>query len=112
MKQTFATKLREQREAAGLSQSELAGRAGLHTQAVAKIEQGIREPSLATAQAIARALGLSLSAFDDVILGTEQTAQPRSEKEPARPRGRPKKVEAPASSKASGEKAKKPRKGG
>jgi putative transcriptional regulator len=61
----FAARLREQRTAAGLTQAELAERAGMHLHGVTKLEQGDREPSWATVQALARALGVSCAAFED-----------------------------------------------
>jgi transcriptional regulator with XRE-family HTH domain len=62
---TFAVKLKRLREAAGLSQPELAARAGMNQYGVAKLEQGVREPSWATVQALAAALGVSCEAFMD-----------------------------------------------
>jgi transcriptional regulator with XRE-family HTH domain len=59
----FAARLREQRTRASLTQGELAERAGLHLHSVTKLEQGDREPSWATVQALARALGVSCEAF-------------------------------------------------
>jgi transcriptional regulator with XRE-family HTH domain len=74
LSQTFATKLRQLRESAGVSQLELATRAGMNQFTVAKLEQGQREPPLQTAQALARALGVSLSAFDAVVFGIRSCA--------------------------------------
>ena len=90
---TFATRLKQLREQAGISQAELATRAGLNTYGVAKLEQGVREPGLATAQAIARALGASMTVFDDVTFAQESALA--ESKEPTK-RGRPKKADAPA----------------
>ncbi|HEY7157275.1 MAG TPA: helix-turn-helix transcriptional regulator [Gemmataceae bacterium] len=59
----FAARLRELRSAANLTQGELAKRAGLHRQGIAKLEMGEREPAWATVQALARALGVSCEAF-------------------------------------------------
>lgn len=56
-------RLQEFRRNAGLTQFELAIKAGLHPSAIAKFEQGTQSPRLGTAQAIARALGVST---DDV----------------------------------------------
>jgi transcriptional regulator with XRE-family HTH domain len=75
---TFAARLKELREAAGLSQSQLAERAGMHRFGVSKLEQGLREPSWATVQAIASALGVSCESFQ----------QPAAERPAAKP-GRP-----------------------
>jgi transcriptional regulator with XRE-family HTH domain len=63
--ETFAVKLKRLREAAGWSQAELAGRAGLNQFGVAKLEQGVREPAWATVQALARALGVNCTAFEE-----------------------------------------------
>jgi transcriptional regulator with XRE-family HTH domain len=60
----FAARLKELREAAGLTQRELAERAGLHHFAIAKLEQGLREPAWKTVQAIAAALGVNCHAFE------------------------------------------------
>ncbi|MCI0456762.1 MAG: helix-turn-helix domain-containing protein [Gemmataceae bacterium] len=60
---TFGSALKRLREAAGLSQMDLASRAGLNLFTVSKIEQGTRDPSWATACALAKALGVSLDAF-------------------------------------------------
>jgi transcriptional regulator with XRE-family HTH domain len=59
----FAARLRELRDAAKLTQQELAGRTGLHRQAIAKLETGITRPTWDTVQALARALGVSCEAF-------------------------------------------------
>jgi transcriptional regulator with XRE-family HTH domain len=61
---TFAQKLKRLREAAGLSQPQLAERAGMNRFGIAKLEQGVREPTWATVQAIARALGLGCQDFE------------------------------------------------
>ena len=80
---TFAGRLKGLREAAGLTQGQLAERAGLNQFGVAKLEQGVREPTWATVQALAAALGVSVEAF----------AVPPEQEAPPRPRGRPKKAE-------------------
>ncbi len=59
----FALRLKALREAAGLTQSQLAERSGLHLGAVFKLEQGKREPSWATVQALCDALGVSSEEF-------------------------------------------------
>lgn len=59
----FGLRLKELREAAGLSQQELADRIGFHKLSVAKIEQGIREPTWASVLALANALGVTSDAF-------------------------------------------------
>lgn len=59
----FGAVLRSHREEQGLTLAELADRAGLHLQAVARLERGEREPSWATAVALAVALGLTPNDF-------------------------------------------------
>lgn len=44
----FATRLKQAREAAGLTQSELSKRTGLKSRAISNYEQALNEPSLAT----------------------------------------------------------------
>jgi transcriptional regulator with XRE-family HTH domain len=55
---SFAARLRESRQAKGLSQEELADRSGLHLTAVGRIERAEREPGIRTVYKLARALGL------------------------------------------------------
>jgi transcriptional regulator with XRE-family HTH domain len=79
----FPARLRELREAAGLTQHDLAKKIGVHVDAVARWEQGRREPSWTTVLALAGALGVDCTAF---------TTPPTEGAEP-RGRGRPRKVE-------------------
>jgi transcriptional regulator with XRE-family HTH domain len=96
----FAARLRELREAAGLTQAQLAERAGLHKLTVAKLEQGIREPSWATVLVLSDALGLECTAFKtEPTAGNPTGKRPRGrprkatvEPLPKRPRGRPRKI--------------------
>lgn len=60
---TFGARLRELRESAGLTQAQLAETAGLSKAGIADLEQGRREPSWATAIALAVALGVDCRAF-------------------------------------------------
>jgi transcriptional regulator with XRE-family HTH domain len=60
---TFAVRLKEQRERAGLTQQELADRAGMHRMGLVKLELGEREPAWATVQALCRALGVDCAVF-------------------------------------------------
>ncbi|HYT92782.1 MAG TPA: helix-turn-helix transcriptional regulator [Gemmataceae bacterium] len=95
----FAGRLKELREAAGLTQQQLAQRAGLHKLSVAKLEQGLREPSWATVQALAAALGVDCQAFQETPAPRPATGPGRPPKPPdksaapKRPRGRPRKGE-------------------
>jgi transcriptional regulator with XRE-family HTH domain len=59
----FGIRLKELREAAGLTQDELAERAGLYKFSVAKLEQGVREPVWSTVLTLAAALGVNCLAF-------------------------------------------------
>jgi transcriptional regulator with XRE-family HTH domain len=58
---TLAAQLRELRKAAGLSQQELATKAGLSMSLVAQLEQGFKDdPRLSTMWALASTLGVTL----------------------------------------------------
>jgi transcriptional regulator with XRE-family HTH domain len=61
--QLFGVRLKELREGAGLSQKELAARAGLGQRSVSNWEQGIREPVWSNVVALAAALGVDCRAF-------------------------------------------------
>jgi DNA-binding XRE family transcriptional regulator len=88
--QTFAARLRELREGAGLTQAALAERAGVHSLTVAKLEQALREPTWATVEALARALGVSCTAFEGTSAPPgEAPEEPPPKRRPGRPRGRP-----------------------
>jgi transcriptional regulator with XRE-family HTH domain len=62
----FKSRLKELREQAGLTQAELAKRSGLHSMAISKLGQGQRKPAWATVLALAKALGMECTAFQDV----------------------------------------------
>ena len=57
----FGHKLREVRLQKGISQEELAERAGLHRTYVSSVERGERNISLVNIENLARALGVALS---------------------------------------------------
>lgn len=78
----FARRLRQLRDAAGLTQAQLAEKAGLHRQGIAKLENGEREPAWGTVQALAKALGVRCSSFENGQ--AEEAGAPK-------PRGRPRK---------------------
>jgi transcriptional regulator with XRE-family HTH domain len=84
-KKVLGARLRELREAAGLSQKALAERAGLSQRNVANWELGLREPILSGAVAVAKALGVTVEALLE---------EPESITEPKR--GRPAKGKADA----------------
>src|SRR5579871_1118892 len=78
----FAGRLRTVREQAGLSQRQLADRAGCNVFTLSKLERGTQEPAWPLVLALARALGVDCTAF-----------QPTGDEPPGeapRPRGRPK----------------------
>jgi transcriptional regulator with XRE-family HTH domain len=61
----FGNRLRELRNNADLTQTQLAERAGIARSFVAKMEAGQHIPSWDTVQAIAKALGVNCMAFQD-----------------------------------------------
>jgi transcriptional regulator with XRE-family HTH domain len=89
---TFATRLQEHREKAGLSQYALAKRSGLSKQAISRLEMGEREPSWDTVQRLAAALGVDCRTFANPSLAEEVQA---IADEPPPPRGRPPKASPP-----------------
>jgi transcriptional regulator with XRE-family HTH domain len=74
---TFARRLTELREAAGLSQYEVAKRAGVTRQTLSRLEMGESVPSWPTVQALAKALGVSCEAFQT---DTEAATPPAKKK--------------------------------
>ncbi|MCL5780435.1 MAG: helix-turn-helix transcriptional regulator [Firmicutes bacterium] len=56
-------KLKQLREAAGLSQAELAAKVGVTQGFISHIEIGVRNPTLKLTKALARALGVKPSAL-------------------------------------------------
>jgi transcriptional regulator with XRE-family HTH domain len=93
----FAERLRELRSEAGLTQEQLAERAGVKRDAVARWERGNREPSWSNVIALADALAVSTEAFrqEPGPAPTPQRGRPRKAPAeplgPKRPRGRPRK---------------------
>lgn len=82
----FGARLRRHREAAGLTQEELAERAGLSVKAIAALERGRRQrPYPHTVRALADALGLSddeRAAFSGALPSRErQTARPVAQRQ-------------------------------
>jgi transcriptional regulator with XRE-family HTH domain len=61
---TFGKRLKALRQAAGLTQGALGDKAGFTWNGIAQLESGRRQPALATALALKRALGIDLTAFD------------------------------------------------
>src|SRR6267378_274626 len=62
LKKTFGAEVKRRRTDLGISQEELAERASLHRTYVSDVEAGKRNPSLASIQRLAAALGAPLSA--------------------------------------------------
>jgi transcriptional regulator with XRE-family HTH domain len=86
---SFGARLRQLRTAAGLSQTALAQRAGLTRMAVAHLEMGRRQPTWATAVALADALGVSTEAFrEPPAPGPETTRGRPPAPRPASPKRR------------------------
>ena len=59
----FGTAVKRRREELGLTQEDLAERAGLHRTYLSDIERGTRNPSLVNIDRLAGALGTSLADF-------------------------------------------------
>src|SRR5947207_13836866 len=97
----FAGRLKELREGAGLTQQDLAEKAGLSKDGVSHLEQGRRKPAWETAIALASALGVDCRAFNE----------PPSEAAEKRGRGSPPKTAdaeaTPAPKKRAGRRTKK-----
>src|SRR5438105_8533965 len=62
LKKTFGAEVKRRRTDLGISQEELAERASLHRTYITDVEAGKRNPSLASIQRLATALGAPLSA--------------------------------------------------
>jgi transcriptional regulator with XRE-family HTH domain len=60
LKTLLGVAIRTERSALGISQEELAERAGLHRTYVSDLERGARNPSIISIEKIAQALNLSL----------------------------------------------------
>jgi transcriptional regulator with XRE-family HTH domain len=86
----FAARLKTLREAAGLTQKQLAEKAGVAQRTVSSLEQGLYEPVWSTVLALARALAVPVQAFvpeeDDQGEGQGATTPPVKQG-----RGRPRK---------------------
>jgi transcriptional regulator with XRE-family HTH domain len=93
----FADRLRELREQAGMTQEQLAQRAGVKREAIARWERGAREPGWSNVLALCQALGCSCEAFTkepaerpEPKPGRPPKAKGEEPEQPKRPRGRPK----------------------
>ena len=76
--ETFPARLKQLREAKGMSREQVAVEAGTSYHSITKLEQGVRAPSLELAWRVAQALGCSL---DDLV-------QPADEEPATKKRGR------------------------
>ena len=61
LKTMLGMAIKTQRASLGISQEELAHRAGLHRTYVSDLERGVRNPSVDSVEKLARALELSVS---------------------------------------------------
>jgi transcriptional regulator with XRE-family HTH domain len=97
----FGPRLKELREAKGLTQPELAERAGMNRFGIAKLEQGVSRPHWDTVVALCQALEVDCNAFMQEP-STRKPAGPGRPPKPAepapvatkKPRGRPRKTAA------------------
>jgi transcriptional regulator with XRE-family HTH domain len=80
---TFAERLRELRDRAGLSEARLAEASGLMFGTVHGYGLGRRKPSFAAVVKIARALGVTCEAFANC---TDVSAEEPAKKQPRKPR--------------------------
>jgi CheY-like chemotaxis protein len=65
LKTTLGVAIKTERSALGLSQEQLAERAGLHRTYVSDVERGTRNPSISTVERLANALELPISVLFD-----------------------------------------------
>ena len=73
----FALSLQRRRRAQGLSQEELAHRAGLSTSYISLLETRRRQPTLSVMVGLARELGISLTAMAQDIEASNARAESR-----------------------------------
>ena len=75
LKLLVGSAIKEQRNALGISQEELAARAGLHRTYVSEVERGERNPSIASIEKLAQALEVS---FTSLFERTGQRSESRT----------------------------------
>jgi transcriptional regulator with XRE-family HTH domain len=91
---TFAERLQELREKAGLTQAQLAESSGLPLGSIRNYEQGQREPYWTVVFKLADALGVSCEAFKSCVDAEHKPGRPKtpvpepSGEKPATKRGR------------------------
>lgn len=73
----FAARLKELREEAGITQEQLAAKAGLSKDGISHLEQGRRIPSWETVLQLATALGVDCRAFSEAPTNADRTPTPR-----------------------------------
>lgn len=93
--QWYGERLKSLRERAGLTQAELGKRIGARQSHVHRLEIGEREPTLATAVAIARAIGCDIKEF--VPDGAKVEVRLEADELAARPKRRSRKPPSPPS---------------
>jgi DNA-binding XRE family transcriptional regulator len=92
---TFAERLQQLRDKAGLTQQQLADASGVNVWTIRGYEQGRREPNWKGAIQIAAALRVPVEAFADCV--SDQDSEPPSKTRrggtaPKKPHARPRKV--------------------
>ena len=90
----FGARLRVLRKGAGLSQSELAERAGCNKFTIAKMERGLQEPAWPLVLALCKALGVACTAFAEAVPGSMPGRLERKERPPGRGQPRTKAAKA------------------
>lgn len=75
--QTFADRLKAERQKACLSQYALARQAGISKQALSRLEGGHSEPVWSTVQKIAKALGIDCRSFADPSIEVPDKVEPK-----------------------------------
>jgi transcriptional regulator with XRE-family HTH domain len=84
----YGPRLRELRERAGLSQAELGKRVNLAGSQINKLETNVNQPTLATALAIAAALGVPIQEFAGPGSPRPRGRSPGAEPAAKKPRAR------------------------
>ena len=79
----FGLKLKALREAAGLTQQQLADKTEMNRFGVAKLEQGTRDPNWSTVLRMAAALGVTCEAFDVASSDAPPAAKGKAAGKPA-----------------------------